>query len=228
MKRPLFLIFVVLVIALFYSLYTYLHPASVALSLIFTIIGAFVTLGIFTIAYFQFLLINTPWVDAKMVKNPSSRYFDLHIFNAGPGLAREVSWLLIVEDLPVNYLVCSILAGIKYSKIDDFSTFEGTQQALSQNTGSLNVKGVIPTSCNSKERHYTVFMRYSRLIWILKRYKYCQIGFSSEGKRLDMKYEISASEFKSEIERTSKFSQELTDICRNPSKASIPLGSSVL
>ena len=83
--------------------------------------------SILTIAYFQFLLTNTPWLDAKMVKDASARYFDLHLFNGGPGLARDVTWLLKVEDSSVNYLVCSILFGIKCNKIEGFSTFQGTQ-----------------------------------------------------------------------------------------------------
>ncbi|MEM0134575.1 MAG: hypothetical protein QXU18_05020 [Thermoplasmatales archaeon] len=223
MKRLIFIVFVSIIAFIFYLLYTHPHPASMGLNLIFTIIGALVTVGIFTIAYFSFLLANTPWLNAKMVKDASARYFDLHIFNAGPGLAREVTWLLRVEDSPVNYLVCSNLSGIKYNKIDDFGYFQGTLQALSQNTGTLNVKGIIPANCKGKDHHFTVFIKYSKLIWVLKRFKYCQIRFSSEGKRLNMRYEISASEFKSEIERISKFSQELNDVCRNSSKASIPL-----
>jgi hypothetical protein len=209
---------------IFYILYTYIPPASIALNLIFTIIGAFVTVGIFTIAYFQFLLTNTPWLDAKMVKDASARYFDLHLFNAGPELARDVTWLLKVEDSPVNYLRCSVHYGIKCDKIADFSTFQGTLQALSQTMGTVNVKGIIPSDCKGKDHHFTVFLKYSKLVWVLKRYKYCKIGFSSEGKRLDLKYEISASEFKAEIENTSIFSQKLVEICRDSSKASIPLG----
>lgn len=224
MKRPIFIVFMSIIAVIFYLLYTYMHPASMALNLTFTIIGAFVTGGIFAIAYFQFLLANTPWLDAKMVKDGSAKYFDLHIFNAGPGLAREITWLLIVEDSPVNYLVCSILSGIKYDRIDDFGAFQGTIQALSQNTGTLNVKGFIPFDCKGKDHHFTVCLKYSKLIWILKRYRYCQIGFSSEGKRLDIKYEINASEFKTKFENTNIFSQKLDEICRDPSKASIPLG----
>ena len=225
MKRLIFIVFVAVIAVIFCLMYTYLHPASIALSLIFTIIGAFVTVGIFTIAYFQFLLTNTPWLDAKMVKDPSATYFDFHIFNAGPGLAREVTWLLKIEDSPVNYLSCfTIHAGRKCGKIEDFGTFQDTLQALSQNTGTLNVKGFIPADCKGKDHYFTVYMKYSKLIWVLKRFKYCQIGFSSEGKRLDIKYEISASEFKAEIEKTNIFSQELVEICRDPSKASIPLG----
>ena len=222
MRRLIFIVFVSVTAVIFYILYTYIPPASIALNLIFTIIGAFVTVGIFTIAYFQFLLTNTPWLDAKMVKDASAKYFDLHLFNAGPGLARDVTWLLKVEDSPVNYLSCSVLSGIKCDKIDDFSIFQGTQRALSQNTGTLNVKGIIPSDCKGKNHHFTVFLEYSKLIWVLKRYKYCKIEFSSEGKRLDSKYEISASEFKTEIENTSNFSQKLVEICRDPSKASIP------
>ena len=198
MKRPIFIVFMSIIAVIIYILYTYLPPALIALNLIFAIIGAFVTVGIFTIAYFQFLLTNTPWIDAKMVKDASARYFDLHLFNAGPGLARDVTWLLKVGDSPVNYLICSVLSGIKCNKIDDFSTFQGTLQALSQNTGPLNVKGIIPSNCKGKDHYFTVFLKYSKLIWVLKRYKYCKIGFSSEGKRLDIKYEISASEFKAE------------------------------
>ena len=224
MKRFFFLIFVLVIAVIFGLLYTWLQLASIALNLIFTIIGAFVTVGIFTIAYFQFLLTNTPWLDARMIKDASARYFDLHIFNAGPGLAREVTWLLKVRDSPVNYVEFSIFAEIKCSKIDDFGTFQGSLEALSQNTGTINVKGVIPADCKGKDHHFTVFMKYSKLIWVLKRFKYCQIGFSSEGKRLEIKYEISASDFKAEIEKTSIFSQELVEICRDPSKASIPLG----
>lgn len=224
MKRPIFIVFMSIIAVIIYILYTYLPPALIALNLIFAIIGAFVTVGIFTIAYFQFLLTNTPWIDAKMVKDASARYFDLHLFNAGPGLARDVTWLLKVGDSPVNYLICSVLSGIKCNKIDDFSTFQGTLQALSQNTGPLNVKGIIPSNCKGKDHYFTVFLKYSKLIWVLKRYKYCKIGFSSEGKRLDIKYEISASEFKAKIENTSIFSQKLVEVCRDPSKASIPLG----
>ena len=224
MKRPIFIVFMSIIAVIFYLLYTYLHPASIKLNLIFTFIGAFVAFGILTIAYFQFLLTNTPWLDAKMVKDASARYFDLHLFNSGPGLARDVTWLLKVEDSPVNYLVCSVLSGINCNKIEDFSTFQGTQQALSQNTGTLNVKGIIPSDCKGKDHHFTVFLKYSRLIWVLRQYKYCKIGFSSEGKHLDLKYEISASEFKTENENTSIFSQKLVEICRDPSKASIPLG----
>ena len=188
MKRLIFIVFVSIIAVIFYLLYTYLHPASIALNLIFTIIGAFVTVGIFTIAYFQFLFTNTPWLYAKMVKNASARYFDLHLFNAGPGLAREVTWLLKVEDSPVNYLACSVLSGIKCNKIDDFSTFRDTLQALSQNTGTLNVKGIIPVGCKGENHYFTVYVKYSKLIWILKRFKYCHVGFSSEGKRLDIEY----------------------------------------
>lgn len=141
-----------------------------------------------------------------MVKDALARYFDPHLFNAGPKLARAVTRLLKVEDSPVNYLVCPVLSGIKCSKIEDFSTFQGTQQALSQNTGMINVKGIIPSDCKGKDRHFTVFLKYSRLIWVLRRYKYCKIGFSSEGKRLDLKYEISASEFKTKIENSNVFS----------------------
>ena len=224
MKRPIFIVFMSIIAVIIYILYTYMPPALIALNLIFAIIGAFVTVGIFTIAYFQFLLTNTPWIDAKMVKDASARYFDLHLFNAGPGLARDVTWLLKVGDSPVNYLICSVLSGIKCNKIDDFSTFQGTLQALSQNTGTLNVKGIIPSNCKGKDHYFTVFLKYSKLIWVLKRYKYCKIVFSSEGKRLDIKYEISASEFKAEIENASIFSQKLVEICRDPSKASISLG----
>lgn len=224
MKRLIFTVFVSIIAVAFYLLYTHLHTASISLNLIFTVIGAFVTVGIFTIAYFQFLLTNTPWLDAKMVKDASARYFDLHLFNAGPGLAREVTWLLKVDDSPVNYIVCSVLSGIKCDKIDDFSTFQGTLRVLSQNTGTLNVKGIIPIGCKGRNHHFTVYVKYSKLIWILKRFKYCQIGFSSEGKRLDINHEINAGKFKTETENTNRFSQELVDICRNPSKASIPLG----
>ena len=224
MKRPIFIVFMSIIAVIIYILYTYMPPALIALNLIFAIIGAFVTVGIFTIAYFQFLLTNTPWIDAKMVKDASARYFDLHLFNAGPGLARDVTWLLKVGDSPVNYLICSVLSGIKCNKIDDFSTFQGTLQALSQNTGTLNVKGIIPSNCKGKDHYFTVFLKYSKLIWVLKRYKYCKIVFSSEGKRLDIKYEISASEFKAEIENTSIFSQKLVEVCRDPPKASISLG----
>ena len=224
MKSLIFIVFVSIIAVIFYLLYTYLHLASIALNLVFTIIGAVMTFGIFTVAYFQFLLTKTPWLDAKMAKDASARYFDLHIFNTGSGLAREVTWLLKVEDSPVNYLVCSIFAGIECRKLDDFGTFEGTQQGLSQNTGTLNVKGIIPVGCKGEDHYFTVLMKYSRLIWVLKRFKYCQIGFSSEGKRLNRKYEISASEFKTDKEKTGKFSQELGEICRDPSRASIPLG----
>ena len=129
-----------------------------------------------------------------------------------------------MEDSPANYLIYSARLGIKCNDIDDFSTFQGTQQALSQNTGTLNVKGIIPVGNKNGGPHFTVYMKYSKLIWIRKRFEYCQIGFSSEGKRLDIKYEISASEFKVEIESTSNFSQELSEICKDRSKASIPLG----
>ena len=223
-KVLMFAIFTSFTAIFLYILSAYFQNSSIALNLIFTLVGAFLTLGIFTIAYFQFRLTNTPFCEGRLVKNSVSNYFDLHLFNSGPGLAREITWLLKVEDLPVNYLTCSILNGIRCSEIDDFSSFEGTLQALSQNTGSLNVKGVIPASCKGKDHYYTVFMRYSRLIWVLKRFKYCQIRFSSEGKRLDITYEISASEFKAEIKNTSNFSQKLGEISRNPSKASVPLG----
>lgn len=216
MRRLIFIIFVSIIAFIFYILYTYIFIGSIALNLIFTIIGAFVTLGIFTIAYFQFLLTNTPWLDAKMVKDANGKYFDLHLFNAGPGLARDVTWLLKVEDYPTNYLSCSIILGIKCRKIDDFSTFQGTQKALSQNTGTLNVKGFIPSGCKGEDNYFTVLLKYSKLIWIINQYKYCKIVFSSEGKRLDLKYEINASEFNAEVESTKNFSQKLTQICKNP------------